>query len=178
MAKSKTVTGKMITSFDKFKASWEKNAGEPEQTIFHYLIALLNIERDIKIADAMMSILVHKDRTLEDLMSPSGRKLGRTQRYYLMHTKENPDVPKSYLGGTPENDYKINKSRLPMTVLKIEKLKRKRGPATVKLWIQSAGKDSPTPTQLSKNKYGQWKITECSSIITGVRPSQEELEDF
>ncbi len=178
MAKSRTVTGKMITDFDKFKASWEKDAGEPENTIFHYLIALLNIERDVKIADAMMSILVHKDRTIEDLMSPSGRKLGRTQRYYLFHTKENPDVPKSYLGGTPDNDYEINKSRLKMTLLKITPLRRKRGPPSVKLWIKSAGKDNPTPTQLSKNKHGQWKIIECSSIITGVRPSKEEEEDF
>jgi hypothetical protein len=178
MAKSRTVTGKMITDFDKFKASWEKNAGEPEQTIFHYLIALLNIERDEKVAEAMITILIHKDRTLEDVTSPSGLKLGRTHAYYFWHTKEHPDVPKSYVGGTPENDYEIKDSRLKMTLLKIDKLPRKRGPPAVKLWIQSAGKDSPTPTQLAKNKHDQWKIIECSSIITGVRPSDDEEEDF
>ncbi len=178
MAKQKTVTGKMITSFDKFKAAWEKDAGEPENTIFYYIIALLNIERDKKIAAAMMSILVHKDQTKEDLMSPSGRGLLRTQAYFLFHTKENPDVPRSYLGGTPENDYEIDTKALKMTVLKIQERKPKRGPIQAKVWIKSAGKDNPTPTSLACNKHGQWKILECSSIITGVRESVQEEEDF
>ncbi len=174
----RTIKGKMITDFDKFKTAWEKDAGEPENTIFYYLIGLLNIERDEKIANAMMSILVHKDRTLQDSMSPSGLKLGRGQRYFLMHTRDYPDVPRSYVGGTPENDYEIDEKALKMTLLKIDPLRRKRGPPSVKLWIKSAGKDNPTPTQLSKNKHGQWKIIECSSIITGVRPSDDEVEDF
>lgn len=168
----------MITKFDKFKASWEKDSGDPEQTIFHYLIALTNIERNEKTAQAMMTILLHKDRTLEDLMSPSGLKLGRGQRYYFFHTKEHPNVPRSYLGGTPGNNYEINDKDLKMTLLRVTPMKRRRGPPKVKVWIKSAGKDSPTPTQLARNRYGQWKIIECSSIITGVRPSKEEEEDF
>ena len=178
MAKHKTVTGKMITSFEKFQAAWEKDAGEPENTIFYYIIALLNIERDEKIAAAMMSILVHKDRTKEDLMSPSGRGLLRTHAYFLFRTKEQPDVPRSYLGGTPENDYEIDEKALKMTVLKIQKTKPKRGPLQAKVTIKSAVKDFPTPTSLAQNKHGQWKILECSSIITGVRESVHEEEDF
>jgi hypothetical protein len=67
---------------------------------------------------------------------------------------------------------------LKMTLLRVTPMRRRRGPSKVKVWIKSAGKDNPTPTQVARNRYGQWKIIECSSIITGVRPSKEEEEDF
>ena len=47
-----------------------------------------------------------------------------------------------------------------------------------KLFIQSGGKDLPTPVALAKNKDGQWKITEFSSIATGCRKPATVEDDF
>ena len=48
----------------------------------------------------------------------------------------------------------------------------------VKAIIQSTGKDFPTPVTLAKNKHGQWKVTEFSSIATGCKKPASEEDDF
>jgi hypothetical protein len=167
------VTKKMVTSFSKFKNEWEKNAGDPENTIMYYLIAALNIEKDQDLADAMMTVVVSKDDSLEDGSSPSGRKLGRSAKYYVGQFLKNKNIARSYVGGTPENDYKISKDSLTMTVVKTEN--QSKG---VKIFIQSGGKDMPTPVYLRKNNSGQWKLTNYSSICTGVKKTHHEEGDF
>jgi len=167
------VTKKIITSFSKFKSEWEKDAKKPENTIMYYLIAALNIERDTDLADAMMTVVVSKKDCLKNGRSPSGLKLGRSAKYFIGQFKKNPRIAASYVGGTPENGYKFKKSSLTMTVVK----KQDHGKG-LKIFIQSGGKDFSTPLQLRKNNSGQWKLTEYSSVCTGVKKTPQEEGDF
>ena len=167
------VTKKMITSFSKFQNEWEKDAGKPENTIMYYLIAALNVEKDPKLADAMMTVVVSKNDTLEDGGSPSGRKLGRSAKYYVGQFQKNKNIARSYVGGTPSNGYKIDKDSLTMTVVKKEEHAKE-----LKIFIQSGGKDLGTPVYLRMNNSGQWKLTNYSSICTGVKKTVEEDGDF
>ncbi len=48
----------------------------------------------------------------------------------------------------------------------------------LKIFIQSGGKDNATPLQLRKNNSGQWKLTEYSSVCTGVKKTPQEEGDF
>jgi len=48
----------------------------------------------------------------------------------------------------------------------------------LKIFIDSGGKDMDTPLQLRQNNDGQWKLTEYSSVCTGVRKTPEEEGDF
>ncbi len=167
------VTKKMITSFSKFKSEWENDADKPENTIMYYLIAALNVEKDPDLADAMMTIVVSKKDTIEDSGSPSGLKLGRSAKYFIGQFKQNKNIARSYVGGTPQNGYKINNDQLTMNVTK----KQEHGKG-LKIFIDSGGKDMDTPVQLALNSSGQWKLTEYSSICTGVRKTVEEEGDF
>ncbi|MGY5861479.1 MAG: hypothetical protein RTU09_03830 [Candidatus Thorarchaeota archaeon] len=167
------VTKKIITSFPKFKKEWEKDAGKPESTIIYYLIAALNIEKDPDLADAMMTVIVSKKDCLKNEASPSGLKLGRSAKYFIGQFKKNPRIAASYVGGTPKNGYKFKKSSLTMTVVK----KQDHGKG-VKIFIQSGGKDNPTPLKLRKNSAGNWKLTEYSSVCTGVKKTPQEEGDF
>jgi hypothetical protein len=167
------VTKKMIISFSKFKSEWEKDSGKPENTIMYYLIAALNIEKNPDLADAMMTVVVSKKDTLEDGGSPSGLKLGRSAKYFIGQFKKNKNIARSYLGGTPENDYQIDKNNLTMTVTK----KQEHGKG-LKIFIDSGGKDMDTPLQLQANNDGQWKLIEYSSVCTGVRKTPQEEGDF
>jgi hypothetical protein len=167
------VTGDMITSFSKFKSAWEKDAGKPEKSILYYLIAALNIEKDPELAEAMMTVVVSKRDCLEDGGSPSGLKLGKTAKYYIGQFKGNKNIARSYVGGTNTNSYKYSKSNLVMTVVRTEK--QKKG---LKIFIQSGGKDMPTPVYVRENSSGQWKLTNYSSICTGVKKTVEEEGDF
>jgi hypothetical protein len=167
------ITKEMITSFSKFRSAWEKDADKPENTIIYYIIAALNVERDPRLADAMMSLVVSKNDCIEDGGSPSGLKLGRSAGYYIGQFQQNKNIARSYVGGTPENGYKINNSLLTMTV--VSKQDAGKG---VKIFIQSGGKDMTTPVQLAKNNNGQWKLTNYSSICTGVKKTSQEEGDF
>jgi hypothetical protein len=172
---AKSMTKAMITSFKKFKSAWEKDAKKPEQSIMYYLIAALNAEKDPELADAMMTVVVSKKDCLEDGRSPSGLKLNpHGAGYYLKLLKMNKNIVRSYVGGTNENDYKITKSKLKMTVVRKEEKSEK----SVKIFIQSGGKDLPTPVGLKRNRDGLWKLTNYSSICTGVMPSKSEEDDF
>nr|KXH72197.1 MAG: hypothetical protein AM325_01615 [Candidatus Thorarchaeota archaeon SMTZ1-45] len=167
------VTMKMLSSFSKFKSDWEKDVGKPENTIMYYLIAALNIEKNPDLADAMMTVVVSKKDCVEDSGSPSGLKLGRSAKYFVGQFQKNKNIARSYVGGTPQNGYKIDNNHLIMTVTK----KQEHGKG-LKIFIDSGGKDMDTPVQLQKNNAGQWKLTEYSSICTGVRKTLQEEGDF
>ena len=167
------ITKPMITSFSKFKSAWEKDAGKPENSIMYYLIAALNIEKDPKLADAMMTVVVSKKHSIASGSSPSELKLGKSAKYYIGQFKKNPNIARSYVGGTNTNKYKFSKSSLTMTVVRKEP--QAKG---VKIFIQSGGKDMPTPVYLRENSSGQWKLTNYSSICTGVKKTVEEEGDF
>jgi len=167
------VTKSMITSFSKFKSEWEKDAGKPEDSIMYYLIAALNIEKDRKLAEAMMTVVVSKRDSMESGSSPSGLKLGKSSKYYIGQFKEDVNIARSFVGGTNANQYKFSKSNLTMTVVRKEKQ-----PKGVKIFIQSGGKDNPTPITLRENSSGQWKLTNYGSICTGVKKTIEEEGDF
>lgn len=172
---AKTVEKAMITDFDKFKAAWEKDAGSPYETIMYYIIAALNIENDPKLANAMMTVVVSKKDSVEDGSSPSGRMLRRHgSAYYIGQFVKTGHIARSYVGGTPDNEYQIANNRLVMTVVK----EQDKGESEKKIFIQSGGKDMPTPVSLARNSSGQWKLIEYSSVCTGVKRSKSELGDF
>jgi len=164
----------LIRNYEKFKASWKKNAAKPEQTILHYLNAALLAEENPKLADAMMSLIVSKNECYDDSSSPSGLKLGRSAKYMLGQIQKNSNIARSYVGGSPDNNYEYDENRLTMTVVRRQNLADKKK----KIFIDSAGKDFDTPTQLAKNKHGQWKLIEFSSIATGVQKPKSEEGDF
>ncbi|MCE7746607.1 MAG: hypothetical protein GPJ52_15880 [Candidatus Heimdallarchaeota archaeon] len=165
----KKISGVMITDFKKFKASWEKNASDPAQSIFHFLIAAYNYGvKDKAIGDAT------KKHNLDDPSSPSGLKLGPTNKTLLKYMRNDPNIVKSYLGAEYKQDYKFTESKPKMAFLGFVPEGEKR----LKAIIQSTGKDFPTPVGLAKNKHGQWKITEFSSIATGCKKPASEEDDF
>ncbi|MCG3253243.1 MAG: hypothetical protein KAX09_05295 [Candidatus Heimdallarchaeota archaeon] len=171
----KKISGVMITDFKKFKASWEKNASDPAQSIFHFLIAAYNYGvKDKAIGDAMATVILSKKHNLDDPSSPSGLKLGPTNKTLLKYMRNDPNIVKSYLGAEYKEDYKFNESKPKMAFLGFVPEGEKR----LKAIIQSTGKDFPTPVGLAKNKHGQWKITEFSSIATGCKKPASEEDDF
>ena len=112
------VTKAIITSFKKFKAAWEKDSKKPENTILYYLIAALNLEKDRDKAESMMTVVISKKHCLEDESSPSGLKLGKSARYYVGQFLESKNNARSYVGGTPDNEYKIVKKALKLMVVR------------------------------------------------------------
>ncbi|MHA2142929.1 MAG: DUF6935 domain-containing protein [Candidatus Thorarchaeota archaeon] len=170
----KKVTKSMIANFNKFKAAWEKDASDPYDSIIYYVIAALNIEKDPKLADAMMTVVVSKRDSMESTSSSSGLKLGKSSAYYIGQFQEDKNIARSYVGANWQEDYKFDKSNLTMTVTRDQEVDDK----TRKIFILSGGADSPRPVTVKQNKHGQWKLTSYGSLCVGVRKPASEVDDF
>jgi hypothetical protein len=160
----------MVSGLDEFISKWNQVASEPNKVIMLYLLAAINIEKNQDEAENMMTVIVSKRDCLEDNESPTNLRLGRSAGYFLRRFHDNPHIARSYLGGSPENNYQIDESNLELTVVREEEINER-----FKIFIKSKGKDFLTPVQVQKNRDNQWKLVEYSSICTGIKkPSSEE----
>ena len=174
--KGKKISGKMYSDYEKFSKDWEKSANEPEQSVLFFLIAAYNYSKNPKIGEPMATLILSTKHNQKDSSSPSGYKLGPTNKQLLNHMQEDINIAKSYLGAKYDEDYKFDEKKIQMEHLYTEETDSSG--KYVKVFIKSGGKDLPTPVGLGKNKHGQWKITEFSSIATGCRKSVSEEGDF
>jgi hypothetical protein len=161
---SRKVKGKIITDFNEFKTRWEKNTKDPAQGVLFFLIAAYNHSKDPAKGEAMVTITMTKGSSVPDPKSPSGLKLYQGDRTSLDNVDSMPGVVNSYLGGTPENGYKIDPSNIVMTVLGAG-YSGNDGTVT----IQSSGKDFSTPMNVSKDEQGRWRVSSFAPFATSVK---------
>ncbi|MFX0134277.1 MAG: DUF6935 domain-containing protein [Candidatus Hodarchaeota archaeon] len=172
---SRKIKMKHIDNWEEFKEKFEKEADDPEKTVFFYLIGILEyITGDKKQGEPMITLTIKANMMQKDPVSPSGLRLPQAgEGYFVQHMLEDPNIIKSFLGGNPDNNYEIDKEELEMLLVGKEV---KKNFAVID--IQSGGKDFYSRVKLQKNKYGIWKLYETSSIATGVKETTEDKDDF
>ncbi|MHA1629203.1 MAG: DUF6935 domain-containing protein [Candidatus Heimdallarchaeota archaeon] len=173
--KDKKVKGELITDFKKFKVTWEKHASDPIDSLFYFLMAehvYSSVDKDL--GEAMATLILSKKHNVKAVDSPSGLKFGKTNKYLFEHMREDPNIAKSYLGASYQDDYKFDEKNLIMHSEGIVPEDDKH----LKVIIRSGGKDYPSPVSLAKNKNGQWKVTEFSSLATGCKKAASIEDDF
>ncbi len=172
---NKTLEKKVVKGFDEFKEMFDEKGTDPREVILLYCIAALEYANGNDDGKYMATLCLPKNFCHKDPGSPSGFTIDiKGELYFLNQVREHPNNIKSYLGGTPDNNYEIDEDNLKLHIIKegIEKNK-------ALIIIQSAGKDNPTPVELKKNKHGYWKIFKgTGSIATGVKVTAEEQDDF
>ncbi|NVM27452.1 MAG: hypothetical protein HWN65_01310 [Candidatus Helarchaeota archaeon] len=151
-------------NLSEFKKLWDKLGTTEEGAIKCYIIGAIEYVNGNDDGEKMCAMTIPKN-----YLNKKGL-LGPSEKYLLTHMKEQPDTPKSYLGGTPENDYAYSYDN-DLVVLEN---KSQRGEKSSKLFIQSGGKDFPTPVRLRKNKHGYWKLFSTGSIATGVKETEDD----
>ncbi len=172
--KAKVVNTMAAGDYNDFKKRWEGEGKDHVQTVLLYLIAAWEFVKGNDAGEAMATLVLPKNYLLVDSTSPSGFKLGKTERYLFYHIRENPNTIPSFLGGNPNNNYKVDPNNLEINVVQEGVSGRE---AVVVL--QSGGKDFSTPCGLRMNKDGYWKIFKgTGSIATGVKVTEEEKWDF
>ncbi len=157
---------KVIEDIDKFKKSAAKIT-KPEQAVLHLFNALWMIEKKgPKTAYKFLKLVLLHESYFYKNGNPN-----TTCKYLINQLDKRPKILRSYLG-TEMPDYQVSDSSkfeitfLPAKTQKFEKLKR------WKIFVQSSGKDFPTPITLKK--VGKtWKIAEFSSICTGVKSKKK-----
>jgi len=161
---SRKVTGKMLDDFTKFKAQWESVAKDPAKSVLFFLIAASHHARDPVTSEAMVTVVMAKGSSVPDPKSPSGLKLYQGDRTSLDNVDALPGVINSYLGGTPENGYKVDPANLVMDVAGAG-YSGNDGTVT----IQSSGKDFTTPMNVVKDEHGRWHVFSFAPFATSVK---------
>ena len=77
------------------------------------------------------------------------------------------DAAKSYLGGSPDNGYSYDYDH-PIVILP----QSDRGEDESKIFVQSGGKDLPSPVHLRRNAAGIWKLFNVI-VLTSVASGTE-----
>jgi len=144
--------------YQEFKEKWDAEwCGTELGAIRAFLIGVIEyLEDDAK--GCRMIALTLPDKYLDHQGMP-----GR-DAFLEYFSNDGGNSAKSYLGGTPENNYLYDYS-CPLEILG----NSDRGEDESKIFIQSGGKDLPTPVHLRKNSNGEWKLFNVSSMATGVK---------
>lgn len=172
-----------ITAFqEKFKTEGKTYQG----AIRMLFLALLELEKNPEEAQVMLSAVYNGKKLTADSSSPTGYSLGNSDRFIVDQMRQRPEIVRSYVGGTPEQNYtnfdaEAGNIVYPAHGTVIEGLKVNNtldGNTEGQVYIQSLGKDFPTPIRLEQNNQGLFKIdpSSVSSIATGVK--KPEPEDF
>ncbi len=144
--------------YQEYSLRWEQEWGKSELgAIRAFLIGVIEYI-DNPQEGSRMIVLTLPEQYLQQDGSP-----GR-DAFLEYFSNDNGNSAKSYLGGTPENSYRCYYDH-PMEML----ANSDRGDRESKIFIQSGGKDMPTPVHLRKNNNGIWKLFNVSSMATGVK---------
>lgn len=172
---SETMEMKHINNYEDFKEAYDKEGKEPRKAVFFYLIGVLEyVTGNPEEGEPMITITLPKDYNQADPNSPSGFKLHKGgEGRFVEYMAEKPNIIKSFLGGTNKNNYAIDEDHLKMLVVG-----KYISDKNAVIDIQSGGKDFYTRVMLKKNKEGYWKLFGTSSIATGVKKPQAEMDDF
>lgn len=155
-----------------------KNATKDPKTAIKYFIDCLYVyQQGDDDALGYLGYVLSKKESVEDESAPSGFIPSTHAMTLIKMVREpkNVNVLLGAMGATWENDYQDVD---PDNYQPKYKSQQDLGDDTLKLFIKSGGQDLPFPIRVAKNKQGQWKIMEFSSIVTGVRPPKSSERDF
>ncbi|MCD4702128.1 MAG: hypothetical protein K8S24_09770 [Candidatus Aegiribacteria sp.] len=145
-------------NYQKFSENWEQEWGKTELgAIRAFLIGVIEYLDNPEEGSRMIALTLPEQYLCQD--GSPGR-----DAFLEYFSNDGGNSAKSYLGGTPENSYSYDYDHsLEMLANSV------RGDWESKIFIQSGGKDMPTPVHLRKNSDGIWKLFNVSSLATGVK---------
>lgn len=131
-------------------------------------------------AEGYKAIIAHTDRSrlYEGSEGYKGFILGRSDLSLLQRQYDKlAYIMRSYFkGATPDNKYDIGSG--PYTFeLRSGKYAGDPETGTTKVWVLCSGASTPRPVTLVRNNRGIWKMKEWSSLIVGVVPPKEVVDD-
>ncbi|OPL19018.1 MAG: hypothetical protein AVO35_03580 [Candidatus Aegiribacteria sp. MLS_C] len=147
---------------EEFRRRWEEEWGLTEEgAVRAFLIGVIEYLEDPDAGGRMVALTLPDDYLRKD--GTPGR-----DAFLEYFSNDGGNAAKSYLGGTPENGYRYDYGS-PLVILP----QSDRGETESKVFVQSGGKDLPSPVHLRRNEDGYWKLFNVSSLATGVRRSGE-----
>lgn len=171
-----------VSLYQHFDLRYRSVAGDPRAVVRLFVDAMLALERDAPAATQAM-VRMCSTRHLDPAPGePSGHRFRASEVEACRRLLRSPNIARSYAGGHHQHDYALD-ATAPRVTLDESYSARAQGvdypqPGEAKLFVASGGADLPRPITLARNASGEWKVTNFSSLTTGVRPPASARGDF
>jgi hypothetical protein len=165
-----------------FEARYLAHATEPKAVVRLFVEALLALEVDEHAATQAMARMCSTRHLDPAPTEPSGHRFRVSDREAVKRLLRDRNIARSYCGGHHQRDYALDLAA-PRVVLDEAYSARGQGvdfprAGEAKFFVASGGADLPRPITLARNAKGEWKVTNWSSLTTGVRPPASAAGDF
>lgn len=167
---------KMPTTVDEFLLLRDNIATTPQGGATMFIIALKMYVENPDIG--AQCLVIAADRSM--LSNGTVYKNFDINRTYMERIRRQlnqyPYVTDSYFkGATPDNGYTFD---LPTQLdFSSNPYSGNIDDGEFKIFVKCYGADNPRPIKMIKNDKGLWKAKEWSSIIMGIRPPVETIDD-
>lgn len=161
---------------EQFVTLRNQKAITPEGGVAMFIVALKLYKDTPELGEKCLVIAVDKKQLVKGDVY-KGYEMWNTKRKQLQRQlKRYPFLPESYIkGSSPENGYSV---KLPFVVqCSVNKYCGDKSTGMYKVFVKCSGADSPRPVHVKRNDKGYWKVTNWSSIITGIKPVVEDNTD-
>jgi hypothetical protein len=165
-------------SVEAYRTLRDRLATSPQGGAAMMIVALLLYSRDAKLGQACLAVAVDRSQLVA---GPHGYRdwqlRNRDLRRIAEQTGAQPYLAQAYIdGATPENGYRL--PELPWTI-RFEANPHSGDPASgaYKVFVTCSGAGHPRPVSMQRNARGLWKAREWSSLLTGIQPPVQVVED-
>lgn len=173
-----------------FQTRFQQQGKTPRGAARMLFEALVNGAQRPEQAENYLTVVLRSDELETSSNSPTGYSLSATGKFMLQQFQARPEIIYSYIGGTPDKDYKNwNQSSLQLSIpeqsamagqIVIDNSAEASGATTGKLYVSSSGRDTPVPINMDINRDGVWKIQTSSlgNLAAGVKPGTANAGNF
>ncbi len=167
---------KLPQNIDEFIALRDSLASTPQGGAAIFILALKMFAENPEVGAKCLVISVSRNK----LQAGTVYKGFQISNFDMARIKEQirrfPYIANSYFAGTnAETKYNFT------TPVEIECSENPYSgdinSGEFKLFVKSSGADSPRPIFMTRNNRGVWKATEWSTILMGIVPAKEDLDD-
>lgn len=154
---------------DAFIAARDRIAVTPQGGAAMFVLALNAYAQSPRDGEAFLTVMLRSDLLDDDRGGYRNKRPRRARRLdFESRIAAHPEIARSYIEGTtPADGYALKggpwRVRVRITAHSAESETR------AKVFVWSAGADSPRPITLERNANGLWKAAEWSSLEVGVR---------
>lgn len=165
-------------SVEEFISLRDQHADTPEGGAAMMVVALIAYSESEALGEQCLTVAVDRQRLDEGTGGYKGWRVSTPDmRRIRSQLSGKGYLPRSYVkGATPEHGYRL---AAPPYVFEVSRgpYSGDAGSGMVKVFVATSGASSPRPMTVRKNNRGVWKAREWSSLIVGVIPPTENVDD-
>ncbi len=166
----------MPKTVDEFIALRDNQATTAEGGVVTFIVAIKMYQENPEIGEQCLVIAVDRSELTQGNIYKGFAINGMVMSRLKEQVRRYPYIANSYFkGANADNGYEVT---FPSQIeISTNSYSGNKDEGVFKVFAKSNGADSPRPITIVKNNKGLWKAKEWSSILMGIVPPKEVIDD-